>query len=502
MLQLYDKPFTYLNVLFYHYKIFNKHGTHLTINNIPKTQPIIQSFKHQVKLFKYKVKIISPFNDAKTLANFFNKTKVNNYIEYIDGTSYDYIVIINKPDDLRNLIKYSKAIIFQMEPDYANSNWKANYGSWIDQEEKLCFNMKHSIGYNNVEWHISSSVTELTSNLIEKKYSETISAVLGGAYFSNGHKLRVDFWKYFQSIYENTHTYGKDNNRLGFKNHKGELPSFRKDQGLYPYKYTFNAENTDIENYFTEKIIDAILSECLMFYWGCPNISQYLDTKAFINLNLNDFKSSGELIIKSIKENEYEKRYPYIMDMKKRILFRLQMSPRLEGLIKLDNTEIYVLSDAENTDKIDKIDKTDKIESKEDDKEITSESLDKFRTRLHQIGIYRYIIAKSDENKIYNLQSKKNKIILRDNVNLKKNFIDLISMIFNKYNESFIFNINTKEDLFPELIDFDLNKHMLNDRLCYFINNETIEDIQCTTNIYNSIKQGYKWKITNSSFCE
>ena len=41
--------------------------------------------------------------------------------------------------------------------------------------------------------------------------------------------------------------YGSD--RFGYKNYKGKLPMYEKDEGLFPYKYTFNCENNSIKNY-------------------------------------------------------------------------------------------------------------------------------------------------------------------------------------------------------------------------------------------------------------
>ena len=61
-----------------------------------------------------------------------------------------------------------------------------------------------------------------------------------------------------------------------------------------PYRYTIAVENSAHDNYFTEKIIDALLSECLPFYWGCPNFATHIDPRAFITLPLNDFAAAQQ----------------------------------------------------------------------------------------------------------------------------------------------------------------------------------------------------------------
>ena len=89
-----------------------------------------------------------------------------------------------------------------------------------------------------------------------------------------GHKLRIDFIKYFQSHSKfNIDVYGYDNNH-NLKNYKGALPRAReKDDGIFPYKYVLAAENCQIDGYYTEKIIDSF-SERLYVSIGAVQISK------------------------------------------------------------------------------------------------------------------------------------------------------------------------------------------------------------------------------------
>ena len=112
-----------------------------------------------------------------------------------------------------------------------------------------------------------------------------------------------------------------------------------KDDGLIPYKYTFNCENFELTGYFTEKIIDAILSETLIFYHGCPDIYAYIDKRAFVWLDLSNFESDYNYIKKCINEKLWEQRLPYIREAKKKILSDLQFFPRIKKII--DRVEIH-----------------------------------------------------------------------------------------------------------------------------------------------------------------
>ena len=107
----------------------------------------------------------------------------------------------------------------------------------------------------------------------------------------------------------------------------------KKDDALFSYKYIFNCENNEINNYCTEKLYDGILAECLVFYSGCPNIKDIIDDKAYIYLHLSNFEKDYETIRKAIEENWWEQRLPYIKEAKNKILNELQFFPRLKKIL-------------------------------------------------------------------------------------------------------------------------------------------------------------------------
>ena len=122
-------------------------------------------------------------------------------------------------------------------------------------------------------------------------------------------------------------------NRFLWNNYKGSLPYHKKDDALFPYKYTFNCENHSNKNYCTEKLYDGILAECLVFYNGCFNAKDLIDERAFVYLELSNFEKDYELIKKAINDNWWQHRLPYIKAMKKKILNELQFFPRIEKII-------------------------------------------------------------------------------------------------------------------------------------------------------------------------
>ena len=224
-----------------------------------------------------------------------------NSIRVVDENP-DYWVIINSPPpDV--YYDASRTILFQMEP-----NMKSRpdiWGEWSNpRKEDFLKVIDHDNDYNNVEWHISTTFDFLKTQPIQKDVSldKRVSTILSNKYKDEGQVKRIDFVKYIENDVD-VDVFGS--NQFEHKNYKGTLPYHQKENGLFPYRYTFNCENNSIDNYFSEKLVDAILSECLCFYWGCPNVGKWIDERAFIRLDMNDFDKSREIIQQSIKNDEW-----------------------------------------------------------------------------------------------------------------------------------------------------------------------------------------------------
>ena len=247
----------------------------------------------------------------------------------------DYYVVINCPPIGINPPK-EKTIIFQMEP---NMNLYENqWGEWANPKGYLKV-FSHDVAFNNNEWHLSKTYNELINEKdIQKNEGEVISVILSDKYRDLYQIKRIDFVKYLESEGFKLDVYG--GNRFNYKNYKGTLPSHCKDNGLLPYKYTFNCENNVIKNYYTEKLIDGILCECLCFYCGAPNISELIDERAYVKLDLNNFSGSVKIIKQALSENWWEKRIEFIRKEKKRILNELQFFPRLENYLRTNELKI------------------------------------------------------------------------------------------------------------------------------------------------------------------
>lgn len=283
-----------------------------------------------------KVKLHCNWMETKDLTTLWSKmSKGNgkwNNLKLVVDEEADYNVVINCP--LINISLLPKnTIYFQMEPKM--SERPKMWGDWSNPPDNLFVKAcKYSKEPNNVEWHLSKTYQELKTMTVVKKieYESVVSTVLSAKYQDPGHIKRIDFVKFLEKKGVPIHVYG--DNKWKYKNYKGSLPYHCKDDGIFPYKYHFNVENHSDPNYFTEKIVDAILGESLCFYNGCYNLMEYLPKEAFVYLHLSNFEHDCKIVQRAIKEDWYSQRLPYIKKAKKIILEELQFFPRIEKIIK------------------------------------------------------------------------------------------------------------------------------------------------------------------------
>jgi len=72
--------------------------------------------------------------------------------------------------------------------------------------------------------------------------------------------------------------------------------TMHKVEGLADYRYHFAIENCRRDFYFTEKLIDTLMTGAIPIYWGCPSIGNFFNTDGFIIFNdLYDLKEKLKL---------------------------------------------------------------------------------------------------------------------------------------------------------------------------------------------------------------
>jgi hypothetical protein len=92
---------------------------------------------------------------------------------------------------------------------------------------------------------------------------------------------------------------------------------------LFYSMYSVATENSSIFNYFTEKLIDCLITKTIPVYWGCPNIMEYFDTSYWINVkDTLKFNYTEEYYYNNLDKinNNFKKAKEYCKPMLERIL--------------------------------------------------------------------------------------------------------------------------------------------------------------------------------------
>ncbi|WP_431066635.1 glycosyltransferase family 10 domain-containing protein [Methylotuvimicrobium sp.] len=89
---------------------------------------------------------------------------------------------------------------------------------------------------------------------------------------------------------------------------------------LDAYRYHIAIENFVGDHHWTEKLADAFLGFTLPFYYGCTNVEDYFPKESFFYIDIFDVEKSYRIIKNAIENNEYEKRLPYIIEARRRVL--------------------------------------------------------------------------------------------------------------------------------------------------------------------------------------
>ena len=67
--------------------------------------------------------------------------------------------------------------------------------------------------------------------------------------------------------------------------------------------YSIAIESSQETNYFTEKLIDCLITKTIPVYWGCPNISEFFDTSYWVDISDTiNFKYSSEYYYDNIEK--------------------------------------------------------------------------------------------------------------------------------------------------------------------------------------------------------
>jgi hypothetical protein len=168
----------------------------------------------------------------------------------------------------------------------------------------------------------------------EKEFS--VSALVGGKLMAPGHHLRHKIWFKEDKIIT-PRRFFLSGNYGGIENYNNN-PILGGDKApLFNSQFHICIENANRRNWFTEKLIDCMVTKTVPVYWGCSNIGDWFDTRGVIMVNtLSDIVR----VCNELNENSYNEILPYIEENYKKGLKMADVSVRLKGeMIKILENE-------------------------------------------------------------------------------------------------------------------------------------------------------------------
>lgn len=225
--------------------------------------------------------------------------KIPKHIKYVrNKTTYDGITLVTDSmvnTDFAKSINSKHKIAWLLECREINpisyntfKLWKDDYDFVLTHDSELLKQYP-----DNTKLYSFGGTWIKNNNYGMYNKSKVCSMIYSHKNITEGHKLRHKVANLIES--------GVDLFGNGTIN-----PLIAKEEGLVDYQYSIIIENTRLENYFTEKLIDCLMVGTIPIYWGCPNISDYFDDSSILSFsNLDELQN----ILSSIGGNTYSKHF-------------------------------------------------------------------------------------------------------------------------------------------------------------------------------------------------
>lgn len=268
--------------------------------------------------------------------------------EFVIDDSYEWAVVFGKLGD--NVLRTDKrhTIFFGMEPTWSHNidRHAVDYSDWIFVQNRNIFdhdNEKVIEGPNYMlyggggdsEWGINSLkhwnlVKTQNISMIVSNSPDNMWWVPSDAPHIYHKRMNVA-----NLIIKNNlpvDVYGRGWAAEG--SFKGEV--WNKNVALNSYRFSIGIENTAEKFYTTEKFTDCLLTNTIPIYFGSLNISEYYDSRGYIQLpDLDDLEKVKNIILEVHHSNEtlYNSMLPFCLENKQIYLTKYNILNKIEEII-------------------------------------------------------------------------------------------------------------------------------------------------------------------------
>lgn len=234
----------------------------------------------------------------------------------------DVVIFINRiKNDEKICCRKGGRILLQMEPPSPAHRWYRASDIFFDKivgPDKKSDRKKRIFSHGAVPWKIDMSYDELIVMKKPEKYRE-ISMITSDKNFMNGHEFRINLISELRSKKNHFDLFGRGFNEIE-----------NKTEALLNYKYSIVVENSFYPYYWTEKIVDCLLTYTIPIYIGAKNITDFFPEKSFVSVapDVNKIIKT----IKNIKEHNFDD--SHIEKARMLILDQYQFFPFISKIIK------------------------------------------------------------------------------------------------------------------------------------------------------------------------
>lgn len=167
---------------------------------------------------------------------------------------------------------------------------------------------------------------------IQKDFS--VSTVCGHKIQTKGHKMRHKVWNKQNLI--NIPKRFFISKHGGVRNLDNNLILQDEKEPLFDSMFHICIENVSNDYYFSEKLIDSLLTKTIPVYWGCNKIEKYFNTDGIFRV-----ENENEIIevCNSLTEEDYFSKIEVIEDNFNRALSWIDYSKRLKD--KIEKLKVY-----------------------------------------------------------------------------------------------------------------------------------------------------------------
>lgn len=245
---------------------------------------------------------INRYNDSIDTTKFISPRRP----VYITADSYTVPSSIF-PVRTRIYIQFEPNVIFPAR-EFLLQNWRL-FKYIITHDDVILSKVPNAIKYiYGTTWLKQEDYNHIDKSL--KKFK--ISTLVGSKAFAPGHNLRHELYQKQQELTQFPLTIYRSTRGIQLENISNNLilPDGNKIHLFREFQFSIVIENIAESTWFTEKLIDCLVTKTIPIYWGCPTISEYFDTTGWIIFNdLNDLKHKLSLL-----DESYYSRYTKVID--------------------------------------------------------------------------------------------------------------------------------------------------------------------------------------------